>query len=130
MISKQPTEVVNAPEGVEVHASGVDKLTLGDESVGQRLHNNVVNFIEGDATNSEHAEGLNQLIMSSFGKDIVIKLAGDREGLVKLLSMFVDRVVETVGVDEAIHIMQAALTIGVVHSAADRINSALGGNEE
>lgn len=60
MISKQPTEVVNAPEGVEVHASGV----------------------------------------------------------------------ETVGVDEAIHIMQAALTIGVVHSAADRINSALGGNEE
>ena len=55
MISKQPTEVVNAPEGVEVHASGVD---------------------------------------------------------------------------EAVHIMQAALTIGVVHSAADRINSALGGNEE
>ena len=126
MISKQPTEVVNAPEGVEVHASGVDKVTLGDESVGQRLHDNVVNFIEGDAANSEHAEGLNQLIMSSFGKDIVIKLAGDREGLVKLLSMFV----ETVGVDEAVHIMQAALTIGVVHSAADRINSALGGNEE
>ena len=130
MISKQPTEVVNAPEGVEVRASGVDKLTLGDESVGQRLHNNVVNFIEGDAINSEHAEGLNQLIMSSFGKDIVIKLAGDREGLVKLLSMFVDHVVETVGVDEAVHIMQAALTIGVVHSAADRINSALGGDEE
>ena len=72
MISKQPTEVVNAPEGVEVHASGVDKLTLGDESVGQRLHNNVVNFIDYDD----------------------------------------------------------ALTIGVVHSAADRINSALGGNEE
>ena len=90
----------------------------------------MVNFIKGDATNSEHAEGLNQLIMSSFGKDIVIKLAGDREGLVKLLSMFVDRVVETVGVDEAVHIMQAALTIGVVHSAADRINSASGGNEE
>ena len=82
MISKQPTEVVNAPEGVEVHASGVDKVTIGDESVGQRLHNNVVNFIEGDAINSEHAEGLNQLIMSSFGKEIVIKLAGDREGLV------------------------------------------------
>ena len=128
MISKQPTEVVNAPEGVEVHASGVDKVTLGDESVGQRLHNSVANLI--DATNSEHAEGLNQLIMSSFGKDIVIKLAGDREGLVKLLSMFVDRVVETVGVDEAIHIMQAALTTGVVRSAGDRINSALGGNEE
>ena len=46
------------------------------------------------------------------------------------MSMFVDHVVETVGVDEAIHIMQAALTTGVVHSAADRINSALGGNEE
>ena len=73
---------------------------------------------------------MNQLIMSSFGEDIVIKLAGDREGLVKLLSMFVDHVVETVGVDEAVHIMQAALTIGVVHSAADRINSASGGNEE
>ena len=128
MISKQPTEVVNAPEGVEVHASGVDKLTLGDESVGQRLHNSVVNFIDADATNSEHAEGLNQLIMSSFGKDIVIKLAGDREGLVKLLSMFVDHVVETVGVDEAIHIMQAALTTGVVRSAGDRINSILGDN--
>ena len=90
----------------------------------------MVNFIDSDAANSEHAEGLNQLIISSFGKDIVIRLAGDREGLVKLLSMFVDRVVETVNVDEAIHIMQAALTIGVVHSAADRINSASGGNEE
>ena len=109
MISKQPTEVVNAPEGVEVHASGVDKVTLGDESVGQRLHDNVVNFIEGDATNSEHAEGLNQLIMSSFGKDIVIKLAGDREGLVKLLSMFVDRVVETVGMTTVCYRMELLL---------------------